>query len=482
MIIRVNKIWICLLVVSIIAVAIELFYNRLPGFEFMPLIPLTYALAVTISGAGNDFFSSDKPGMSVVNGLYFIKSVVYTLLQSITGSIGSNYMIPTAKESTLAVLMCIGEIIVIYFCYWFINRNNTSIVKTREMHIEATIPGKRKNIVLFTFFLFVFLLILNSPSVLYRYNFFTISSVNLIQQNASNIEANSFTTIMVEWAKVLLPVIICMWSFKGYQKSKKSKYVYISIGILCLLSMIVTGVSRTSFVVTGLSSCFLLLQLYPEKRREIRNIFGVVLTIVFITFSFTRFSNFMGLGKGNGHGLSDATNTLQAYFCGIVNNAASIRTREHYLSEINYNTFLSDMFDNWMWVGKFFRNSPNITEFFNQTIHSNVLAYDQIVPTVGQSFIQFGLFGIYIYTIIMVLIIMKSDRLVNSSSRIEYQYLYILISVKCAVTLMGNLKIFMASALNTFLPLYIIFTINKILDARNIKKPTPQIRNDKKFE
>lgn len=463
--IRLGRLWLIFGPFGIMAAILEMvFYNGPKGYVLLPLIPLTYVAAVTVSGACSQFISANDPGLSIVNILYFLKSVVYTFFQTLSGKLNSSFISPASSENNLAVILNIVEIIIIYFCFWLFSKGRlgkNKFYNLTEMDVQKTSRGQ--NIVLGAFILLVLVLVIMSPSVLYKYNFFLVSSIDVIKENVDNSDSGSITSILVEWAKVILPAIIGMWSFRRYTETNKRRYVYYALIMLALLTTIVTGVSRTSFVVTGISSCFLLMRLFPVEKKMISRVFIAVLAIVFVAFSLLRFTNFMGAGTYGFQRVSSIASTMQVYFCGIQNMAAAIRTRSIYINEITGKTFLSDMFGNWMWIGNLFRSSTNITQYFNQTIYGRALAYDQIVPTIGQAYVQFGIFGTYIYSVIMVYLITLFDRLVRSTSRIEFTLLYLLITVKCSITLMGNLRIFMASALNTYIPLFLIFWLNKYM-------------------
>lgn len=461
---RMRGAWPVLFLLTIIVSIIEMVVPcKVEGYQLLPILPLTYGVMVTLSGAGNAFVSIETPGLSIVNILYFIKSVLYTLLQQLSGATNTAFITTTSRENVIATILNIIEVIVIYsvMAYYISRRENRSGI-TRLADVDTSSIGNKRNVFLFVFFGFVIFLIIRTPSVLYKYNFFTVSSLDLIRENAKNSDTGNITSVLVDLAKSILPVMVCKWAYKKHIETGKTIYIGYALILLSLLTMVVTGVSRTSFVVTGVSSCFLLMRLFPEKRSIISRVYLIVLIIVFTSFSMMRFSNFLGMrGNSAGARIDSISNTLQAYFCGIQNMGAAIRTKETFSTEIGINTFLSDLLGNWMGIGTLFRGTTNITQYFNETIHAHVLSYDQIIPTIGQSYVQFGLIGTYIYTIIMCIIIGKCDNKIGKSESIEFYYLYLLMTVKCAVTLMGNMRIFMASMLNTFIPLFVIFYFNR---------------------
>lgn len=73
---------------------------------------------------------------------------------------------------------------------------------------------------------------------------------------------------------------------------------------------------------------------------------------------------------------------------------------------------------------------------------------------------QFGVLGTYTYTVIMVTACLALDKKYRQSDKIDFSYLYLYGAVKCAVTLMGNLKIFSATVFNVLFPMLLLFWLN----------------------
>ena len=68
------------------------------------------------------------------------------------------------------------------------------------------------------------------------------------------------------------------------------------------------------------------------------------------------------------------------------------------------------------------------------------------MPTIGQAYLQFGFMGTYVYTVLMVLICLFLDKKYRETDKVDFSYLYLYGSIKCAVSVMGNLKIFSTAA------------------------------------
>jgi hypothetical protein len=169
--------------------------------------------------------------------------------------------------------------------------------------------------------------------------------------------------------------------------------------------------------------------------------------------------------------LGDFSDTLQAYFCCEKNMVVSISARRDYVKEIGVRTLMSDLMGNWAGVGGLFRGDHSITEYFNFAYYGHRFSVDQIVPTIGQGYMQFGIFGTYVYTIIMTFVCLICDKKFRESDKIEFSYFYLYAAIKCSITLMGNFKIFSATIFNVLLPLLLLFWVNQKIVMRRLAKP-----------
>ena len=60
----------------------------------------------------------------------------------------------------------------------------------------------------------------------------------------------------------------------------------------------------------------------------------------------------------------------------------------------------------------------------------------------------------------MVITCLVLDEKYRQSDKIDFSYLYLYGAVKCAMVLMGNLRIFSATVFNVLFPMTILFWLN----------------------
>lgn len=452
--------WGTLLLFSLVSLLV-IVINASSNEQFlMALLPFVYIVAITFSGALMNLIDFSSPSFTVINLLYFIKCVIYPAVNVIS----STTYISGNKDTLLAVSLEIGEVIVIYLIYFIYNRFFQSSGFSRQ-NAEYSIEQNHWNngrFIIFCFLIFVVGIILVFPSALSSYNFFTVGSLEEVYDGLSESDGNGLVTLIIKLARYILVAFALEWFFSRYRETEKNKYVLGAIVLVALSIMIVRGVSRSDFIIPGLCGYMLLVRLFPRQSKVVSVSLLGSLVVVFITFSITRYGEITEL--------NEISETLQAYFCCEKNMAISISARRIYADEIGLKTLFSDLFGNWAGVGDLFRGEHNISEYFNYVYYGHRLTVDQVVPTIGQAYMQFGGWGTYIYSIVMVVACLFLDQQYRKSDKIEFSYLYLYGAIKCAVTLMGNIKIFSATVFNVLLPMFLLFWLNQKISMKRSAK------------
>lgn len=442
------------IIVSIIASFLGMVYAKTTAQFLICFLPLVYISAVTLSGAFLKFIDSSSPGIMIINCLYFIKCVIYPFINVVSGSTYNSGNMDTAY----AIILESGEIIIIYTIYYLYCKFDSSPLKCCIKYSLYQNNLQNGNYITSCFLIVVLFVIICFPGSLSSYNFFTVESLDVIYAGISEADTNGVVSLTIKVARYVLAAYLLERCYRKYQQTNLARYWILAIAVVALTMMIVRGVSRSDFVIPGACGLFLLIRMFPKHKKIISISLLGCLAVVFVTFSLMRY--------GKNDSMSELSETLQVYFCCEKNMAIAIEARRIYADDIGINTFLSDLLGNWAGIGGLFTNHYNISEYFNFAYHGHMFSIDQIVPTIGQSYMQFGLFGTYTYTIVMVVVCLTFDKKYRQSDKIDFSYLYLYGSIKCAVTLMGNLKIFSATVFNVLFPMYLLFWLNSRIFAK----------------
>lgn len=445
--------WMAVIFISIVAAMLGMIYSETTEQFIMSLLPLAYMVAVTLSGAFLTFIDSSSPGFMIVNILYFVKCVIYPVVNVISGT---TY---TSSDTLYAILLEIGEIFVIYFVFFLYTKFGSSFRRntcSEYSSIQNHLVDDR--FVILIFLLLVLAICIFLPQALNGYNFFTVESLEIIYEGISEEDTSGAIALIIKISRYVLTAYLLGFCYRKYQQTGNASYIVLAVFVVGATMMIVRGVSRSDFVIPGACGYFLLLRMFPRQTKIISFSLLGCLAVVFITFSVMRF--------GATDSLEDLSKTLQAYFSCEKNMATAIAARREYGNEIGIRTLLSDLCGNWAGVGELFRDHYNISEYFNFAYYGHTYSVDQIVPTIGQAYMQYGSFGTYAYTVFMVIACLTLDKKYRQNDKIEFSYMYLYGTVKCSVTLMGNLKIFSATVFNILLPMLLLFWLNARLTIR----------------
>lgn len=442
-------IWITVGCISLVATFIGMICAETTEQFLISLLPLIYILSITLSGTFQKLIDSSSPGFMIINFLYFIKCVVYPVISVISGTTydsGNN-------DTIYAICMEIGEVVVIYVVFFIYTKYNSNQQPVCSKYSLIQNHMEKGHIVTLFFLLLVLGICIVYPRALSSYNFFTVKSLTIIYEGISESDSNGIIALIIKISRYVLTAYLLGFYYRKYEQTRKVVYIFYAVIIVGLTMMIVRGVSRSDFVIPGICGYFLLIRMFPKYKKTISILLLGCLVIVFLTFTSMRY--------GPMESLSHISETLQAYFCCEKNMVKAIEARRIYGNEIGINTLVSDLFGNWTKVGGLFRKYYNISDYFNFTYHGHTYAVDQIVPTIGQAYMQFGVLGTYTYTVFMVILALKFDSKYRKSDKIDFSYLYLYGAVKCATTLMGNLKIFSATVFNVLFPMWLLFYLNQ---------------------
>lgn len=441
-------IWVIVVLLSVFVAFAGMICAKITSQFLMCLLPLFYILSLTLSGAFLKLVDSSSPGFMIINWLYFVKCVVYPFISVVSGATydaGNN-------DTIYAIILELGEVEVIYAVYYFFKK---IICGQSDMCREYSLFQNHLNngrFVTLCFLIFTLAVIIITPGALSNYNFFTVESLKIIYDGISEADTNGVVSLTIKVARYVFTAYFLGFCYRKYEQTKRLRYIAFAIAVVGVTMMIVRGVSRSDFVIPGVCGYFLLIRMFPQHKKKISVSLLGCLSIVFITFSLMRY--------GRTDSLADFSETLQTYFCCEKNMSKAIVARRTYGNNISYNTLLSDLFGNWAGIGGLFREHNSISDYFNFAYYGHKYSVDQIVPTIGQAYMQFGFFGTYVYTVIMVIVCLWLDKKYRQSEKIDFSYLYLYGSVKCGVALMGNLKIFSATVFNVLFPMLFLFWLN----------------------
>lgn len=259
---------------------------------------------------------------------------------------------------------------------------------------------------------------------------------------------------LIDILQILLPIVFIniikkMRIYEGF------KFI-LSISIILIVVLICTPETARSIII-AFSLCFILIKLYPNKKRFL------ITSIIVLLFPSIIFGLF--IKSGSSYFRNDISNILNAYFSGVSNIATSflIPNRPSLLLLFN------DMIHSVPFVNAFFRETTTSTVLYNNLFYNSAGRYDQIIPMISQSMCYFGFLLAPIISYFSVKISLLVENKYNCDNDIYKIYFKMIIILYFAIApVVYNFSIIFSVFFKIIIPCFII--INFRFSKYNFKK------------
>lgn len=428
------------------------------AYKFLFILPILYGVLFVLV---IPIFIKEKkygPGLILLYIITFIRYVIMPILLKETYYYRDARYQPENTSLNIAILIMIVELISIALMVIIFYKIPNSNKIVAELSKEE---NQNRKLMLGFVLIICFIIVLRNPNVLKFFNFFLIQeSTQIYTQEALN--ASTLQVLAISWIRVLLPVLWIKCCKEKLLKTKNDIWCYIAmIGPLLAITFF-NGTSRSSIIMPAYAYTLILGKTFPKYKKRIQ--ISIISVASIAVLSLTLFKSFgHNVNSVNSINIQWLANYLQAYFGGPHNMAIAIETKKMFINEIGIGTFLSDILGPITIIGKPFRNSLSTPELFNYKFFGSNVSFDQVIPTAGESYMFFGILGCCIFSMIIVYIICKLDFNYFKEESIELGFLYAITACQAAFNLPQNLTILLSNLYNTFIPMLILFLLNRKL-------------------
>lgn len=303
-------------------------------------------------------------------------------------------------------------------------------------------------------------LILIYPELISRYHFVPSLSGAETDDIADSSLSGSFSLI-VRAAKLLIVLLALIVMYRRYEKTRNSKWIYLSIVIIGIDSLFVNDLSRFGIIVPAATFVYLIAQLYPNKKKSIVfwSLFLIGLVVVYTTI-IKMFSDARG-GGDDGQDYSYWGAVLQMYFQGISDTVIGLAASEKMILSPLV-SFINDAISNVAILSHYSVESLRSLYIYNVE-YSGGVSFDKILPNVCAGYNYFGFIGAPLIVSVISILGMRMDVKSVSAYNVYDKFLYIYGAITCSVPHMVFYTMTISNMVNTFFVLYIILYINKIV-------------------
>lgn len=413
--------------------------STVSGYGLWYTIPMFYAVLYYLFIPKNIIIG---PGFIVSNVVLFARYELYPLFLMLFG-------LPNGSQvqywSTAVNLMLI-EIVVILLAFRLCCKKN-------EKQLPRLSPQNHiSTFVVLVLIVVYFALIVFVPDVFANRHFILNNSYIaevLILSKAGRIG------VVIKWLEYFLILLILNNVYV-----KKQSY------FLCLLVLIIPrlfyeGHSRLSILTPLTVAIFILISLFPEKKKT-TTLFGVI--IIVFSMTLLTMTKVYRTNSIKNIVINNPQYDLNAYFGGINNVAVGIACYETNKNRINSDVIVNDMFRNMLVINKFFNSDNSSPTIFNGYIYGRRSeTEDQIIPTICQGMFYFGYLFFWVLSVIMVFVTCYADKKFYQSNNIASSWLFGMMGATVGWAIPGSFQHLYMCLYYTVIPMWFIFALTNYL-------------------
>lgn len=316
----------------------------------------------------------------------------------------------------------------------------------------------KHNFILILFAIVALLIVFSvEPQLIIPQDFLVLS--DSYQRINLDIEYDGLYSTLAALLKPIIFIILFSLIKKQYDLKNRKIYIIFSFLLVILFMGMYTGTKRWEIVFAGIIGLYLLKNTYAKIPKSLMVGAIIIIIVSFISISLYKFSWAVQASKNPVVDIIlEMFRSFQSYFSGPRVVANSIEMNKIYGRQIGVTTFINDFIGSIPIISNYVDQTNRINIYFN--LYHNVPNISLIIPMVGIGYSYFPIFP-PIFTVICNWFIIKIDHKLETCKTLEYKYLYLYFGLYLSMCLGFNTQIIFAKFIIPFLPLLILFNINK---------------------
>lgn len=402
------------------------------GYSNLFLMPLTYMVVCFFSMKTFRYLQNSNVCFKLMQLVFLLRFVILPLLISLSSKDIMVGVKPSSGNIAEAVYLMSYECVIIFLLVEF-------IVWKKGLHKKELIEQKiQLNFNLQFFYIIIaisFILVLWRPEFLTDYRFFWQKNINYKSTNLIIEIPIRFAALMLQYC---LTVVLLKSIATKYIKSHSNLFL-LGLYVVCFVNMsIVRGDNRMMMVLNVVATLVYINKLIP-KIKSLNNLIIGVLLIIIIS-SVTMVKTFGNTSSENVFVINDITKWFQLYLGGPREVALSIQLATD--NSFSFATLFKDLIQSWNVIGVIGSKIQGSTtnSLFNSMVSiSNMDAFGQIMPILGQGFYHLGFIFAPLFDVSISYFAIAVDVKIGKVNIAEY--VYGLTNIGCASALAMGLSL-----------------------------------------
>lgn len=333
-----------------------------------------------------------------------IRYGIYPITLCLESSVGSSYVLLTKNALNL---MAYEMVVVMFILNIYVSRLNSVTVKSSNKIIDYKLSRLNKILLLM-----ILPLVMVFPSLL---NMFAFWGAEKVVPQVSGVISITFKM------GLYIGYLLLLSKFSKNGRGTLWELIIslvIAVVYIFLIAVGESSVARWTFLWIGIPTLMILMDLFPRYKRIIISFSCIALPVGIIVGSFLKFT--LTDFSLNSFFINFVTsNSLSEYFGGLSGLSYVLEHVAHdYRTGTMYST-LTDLFCSTPLLSAFF----DFDNFSTQSIYLDYLnRTDLICPLLGQSYLHFGFLGAPIFSVLMIVLAIESERVAKKAGDVYLKY------------------------------------------------------------
>ena len=333
-----------------------------------------------------------------------IRYGIYPITLCLESSVGSSYVLLTKNALNL---MAYEMVVVMFILNIYVSRLNSVTVKSSNKIIDYKLSRLNKILLLM-----ILPLVMVFPSLL---NMFAFWGAEKVVPQVSGVISITFKM------GLYIGYLLLLSKFSKNGRGTLWELIIslvIAVVYIFLIAVGESSVARWTFLWIGIPTLMILTDLFPRYKRIIISFSCIALPVGIILGSFLKFT--LTDFSLNSFFINFVTsNSLSEYFGGLSGLSYVLEHVAHdYRTGTMYST-LTDLFCSAPLLSAFF----DFDNFSTQSIYLDYLnRTDLICPLLGQSYLHFGFLGAPIFSVLMIVLAIESERVAKKAGDVYLKY------------------------------------------------------------
>lgn len=469
-------------VVSFLSFAVTIFlilnFDQIPNsHKLIFLLPFIFGL-YAIFGSIHEYIPS-YTSITLFYLLAFVKYVVLPFILASTYNYSAYKYLGNANQQH--DLIAYGLIIYELFCIIIVLEISfKSLAKKEKDYVIA--PDKFKslsssNTIYFIAIIIGFLGLVIYPHLIDNVIFFAPSSGYTKTDFNNTAISIIFKDFAIHIQTFLFLIIVKIYGKKLIFR-KKTRQLPILVLIFSILNFVVIwNTNRTTLLINVIITIVILNYIFPSKKLAIKSYLitlGIIMVIymtLFRSFGTTNVDKIDPTTVISIYGYNVVSLYLERYVSGPSAVAAGVRAKEMYNDQIGPNTLLNDLVLGTNFIQQIVKHFTNVFNDHTQryyNVYSGFVDVDSlIIPSVIQGYMHFGFVGAPIFSILVLLIMIKAESKSKNTDDIGLKYSLVYLALFLAGIPGSNGILAISFISRQFIPLFLITYTNYIVKSQS---------------